>query len=567
MRLLLIVSLVIISFSVNGQEIRKENLTKKKLFYYGGRTFNVESEGYYYKDPLGETTLRHGKWRFFSKEGDLLEERTYYKNDLHGPTIVYHLNGVKATEGYFERGVQDSIYIERHPNDSIKQKGFYTEGKPSGTWKYYYRDGRLKMVEEIIDQESFVWEFYQPDSLHTQTVTEGDGYLSIFYTNGNLKEEYFYENGMKQGPFKEGSVYGYYLLRGNFKENKRDGKWEYFYYTGDLEKISHYQDGQLHGDFKHYYDNGELRVEGNYKEGQKDGYWKWYTNSGETDMEGHFKKGEQHGDWKYYFPDGKLSYSASFKEGDRHGEWEYFYKDGSKFKIGNFEDDKKNGLWETWYESGKLLMTGNYKDDLEEGEWKNFWENGQLKNKSTFTQGKLDGEWLSFYPSGKPKLTGAYDMEMKTGEWKNYFDNGKLKDVENYKVITTKSKIKYGPMKGRKKRKSVKHGEFISYSSKDYRRTQEGTFKNGEKHGEWIAYHPGGKLPAVITTYKKGELHGPMRTYSFRGNRLLQEVNYKDGLQDGKVTIYNKRGEVIKVEEYEKGLKKVEGTSFTPPGR
>lgn len=568
MKTILILMLIFSTFQLSAQKIKKENLTKRQYFYYDAAKLQVESEGCYFKDPLGETTQRHGKWKFYGREGELIEERNYFKNTLHGQVIAYFPNRAKQTEGYFKNDIQDSIYREWDETGVLRQQGFYTGGFPTGKWDYHYRSGQQKMQEEIIDGTSYVWSFWLPDSLHTQTVIEGNGELATYFTNGRLKEWYTYRNGLKDGPFEEASVHGYFLLKGSFKQNKPDGEWKYFYYTGHLEKISHYKEGVLDGPYFYYYDNEQVNVEGHYTKGKKTGVWTWYTKYGKLDMQGVFQDDLQHGDWVYNYPTGELSYTAQYKEGMRHGKWSYVYKDGKPYKLGEFSNDKKHGNWTTWYENGQLLMEGAYSDDKETGVWKNYWENGKLKNESTFKEGELHGKWLSYFPSGLLKLSGEYEKNLKSGEWRDHFENGKLKDVENYKVIKKKSKIHYGPMKDREQRVSVKHGEFISYSQKDFKKMLEGKYKNDEKEGEWIAYHAGGKLPAVVTSYKDGKLDGPMRSYTFKGNKLISEINYKEGYQHGKMLVYDKKGRLVKEYDYKNGMRVIEGTksgsSFSP---
>ncbi|RFC55945.1 toxin-antitoxin system YwqK family antitoxin [Brumimicrobium aurantiacum] len=565
----LFVLFTFLMFNGYSQSRKERNLSKRKTFYYDpGVRKMIESHGYYYSDDLGETTERHGKWSFFNREGSLVEVRHYDRNKLHGEVKTFYGNDSLRSIGYFHQDLQDSIYIEFSLMGDTSQVGYFNMGNPTGEWRYFYTDGALKMVEEIIDSTSYVWEFYGADSAHTQTIEEGNGAMATYFGNGRLESWYNYKDGIKHGEFEEASVRGYYLMKGAFKENKPEGKWEYYYYTGDLEKITHYKDGKLNGEYDYYYDNGQLNVEGQFEDGEKTGEWTWYTNSGVVDMQGKFKDGLQHGVWKYNYPNGELSYRAKFKEGLKEGKWTYYYKNGKKFKVGHFENDLKNGSWTTWYEDGTLLMEGDYIDDLEEGTWKNYWENGQLKNQSDFTNGKLNGEWLSFYSSGKPLSKGSYDHGQKTGEWLSYFDNGALKDVENFKVIEKKSKVKYGPMKDRKVRTSVLHGKTVSYSQKDYAKTQEGKYKNGEKHGKWIVYHKGGVLPAVISHYKNGELHGKMQTFEFRGNRIISEAEYKNGVKHGKVKIFDENGKVIKEQKFENGIQIIEGsssgTSFSP---
>ena len=70
--------LIFASFNVNSQKVLKENLTKKKTFYWDFQNTKPQSIGSYYKDPLGETALEHGKWEYYDREGKLTEIRNYY---------------------------------------------------------------------------------------------------------------------------------------------------------------------------------------------------------------------------------------------------------------------------------------------------------------------------------------------------------------------------------------------------------------------------------------------------------------------------------------------------------
>jgi antitoxin component YwqK of YwqJK toxin-antitoxin module len=268
---------------------------------------------------------------------------------------------------------------------------------------------------------------------------------------------------------------------------------------------------------------------------------------------------QQHGDWTYWHPSGDTSYTAHYTNGLKSGLWTYLYKNRSKFKEGSFVDDEKDGLWQTWYEDGTLLMTGLYKKGLEEGEWLNYWDNGKLKNKTTFKAGQMDGDWFSYHENGKLKLSGKYEENLKVGEWIDYFENGKPKDLISYKIVKEKSKIDYGIMKDRVRKESVRDGLSVSYSQKDYGKTEEGNYVEGKKDGQWIAFYPGGRIPAVVSMYKDGELNGTMKQYDRRGN-LLQEMDYKDGVKHGRFIVYDKKGKVLIQKKFEFGSEIIEGT-------
>ena len=564
---LLFVFIFILQFTSFGQVIRKENLTKKENVYYDFEKFKLESTGAYYKDLLGESRDKHGKWLFYDKEGKLIEERNYYRGKLHGPVKSFYSNGKKRQEGYFKMDEQDSVYREWSETGKLSIEGYYFKNKPAKNWTYYYIDGQPKLQEEIIDTVSFVQNFWLPDSLHTQTVKNGNGEMTTFFTTGSPKEWYHYQNGLKNGIFEEYSIYGFKLIDGKFDNGLKDSTWNYWYYTGDLEKTSNYKNGVLDGDYKYYYDKNRINVEGSYSNGKKTGLWTWYTNKGTKDMEGTFKNDLQNGKWTYWYPTGEISYYAEYKDDKKTGTWTYHYKNGTVFKKGTFDNDLKNGKWETWYEDGTLLMSGNYKNGKEEGEWLNYWENGKLKNKTTFKAGMLNGMWESYFPSGKPKLTGKYNDGLKTGEWIDYFENGKPKDIGSYKIVKQKSKIEYGPLKDFESLESVKDGTWTSFSQKDFKRIEEGSYKNGQKEGVWFNYFPGGRIPCVTTTYKNGKLDGKMTELDRRGN-VISETDYKDGLKHGKMKIFDKKGKVVKELEFENGVQIIrtenKSINFTP---
>ena len=111
----------------------------------------------------------------------------------------------------------------------------------------------------------------------------------------------------------------------------------------------------------------------------------------------------------------------------------------------------------------------------------------------------------------------------------------------------------YGYMKEHKVLESVEHGKAVSYSSKDFKKTEEGTYKNGEKHGKWTAYYPGGAYPAMITNYKNGLLEGKMLQYTRRGE-LTTEINYSKGEKHGDMIIYGANKKVISKKKFYYGV-------------
>ncbi len=568
---------ILVSFqAVLSQEeveykVLKENLTKKETLYYDFNKSKIQSVGAYYTDKLGPTTMKHGKWIYYDRDGKIEEERDYYKDLLHGKAILYYPNSRPKQEGYFYLNHPDSIYREWNETGRLATEGTYSYGKPYGKWKYYYLDGRIKSEEIAKDTVLLMESFWMPDSSHTQTVVNGTGEIMTFYTTGTLKEWYHYKDGLKHGPFEEWSIYGYKTLTGSFVNGEKDGEWMFAFYSGKTDKISNYKNGKLHGPYKNFYEDGKLYAEGQYQEGKKSGQWTWYTSEGTRDMQGTFVDDLQDGNWTYWFATGEVSYTAHYTQDKKSGQWNYYYKNGKKFKEGTFSNDEKHGTWKTWYENGTLLMDGAYENGRETGEWKNYWENGNLKNVSSFVGGKLNGKWLSYLPDGKLSVEGTYKNGYKTGKWLDYFANGNLREMKTYKVVKTKSKINKSGEKPKINYSSELNGKFEAYSDLDGKKMEEGTYKNGNKVGAWTAYHPGGRMKAVVSNYRNGKLEGEMATYDKRG-KIISTCDYKDGLKHGTFRLYDKRGKVASEKRFSEGMLIIEGQdnkagSFSPARR
>ena len=253
----------------------------------------LRSQGYYYADAFnGQTTLEHGLWRYWDRQGRLEEERNYLKGELHGEVVMFYPNGKPKERGFFKMGKQDSVFTRWYDNGNVKETGYYTMDTPTGDWKYYYSNGYHMMEETILDSVSYVQNFWRTDS--TQTLKDGNGRTFLYYSStGHLQEFYTYKDGLKDGDFEEFSAAGNLFVRGQYANNEKEGKWYYWYYTGQIDSMLTYANGRLTGDYIKNYDNGKTNITGTFENGEKVGHWTWFTNVGTNDMEGDFISDKQ----------------------------------------------------------------------------------------------------------------------------------------------------------------------------------------------------------------------------------------------------------------------------------
>ena len=557
-RLGLLFTQLIFALNIFGQTIQKDELTKKKKLYWDLKNKHLMAEGAYYKNNLGiqfNKEERHGLWKFYSKEGELEEERMYYRNRIHGKQNKFHLNGALKSEAYFTFNVPDSIYKEFNEKGVLIAIGSFDLGSPIGEWKYYYEDKHPKSTELIRNDTIYTMEYWTPDSLHEKTIIQGEGFINNYFQSGKIKESYSFKNGLKNGLFIERTANGQTTVSGQFENGLKMGEWKFYHFSGVLEKIINFNQDKLDGSYKVYYRDGTINTEGQYENGEKSGTWYWNFEDGKIEMKGDFYKNNQNGAWIFNFPSGQRSYNANFKNGSKDGLWEYFYVNGEKYKKGIFLNNKKEGVWTTWYENGNVLMEGSYKNGKEQGIWKNYWENGNLKNKSNFKKGNLHGRWYSYNLNQILIVSGNYRDGLKSGKWVDYFDNGRLMKKSAYRIIKRKNEINGVTKYGMKRKLSEFHGKFEAYSPDDYFLQAKGKFNKGQKHGTWIDFYPGGNIPNTISQFKNGNLHGYMRRFDRRG-RILSDTYFKDGKKDGWFVIFGTNGK-IKVKKYFRNGKEV----------
>jgi len=573
MRLTLLFVFICVGFNVVAQKnpyepykIEKENLTSKVRLYWDASNKRLQATGSYYKnDFLFRSAEKHGKWLFYSYEGILEEERSYYRNRLLGKQTIFFPDKSVKSVAYFFFNVPDSIYKEYNPQGKLIISGKYLMGSPEGKWEYFYDDGRPHKVEFVKEDTVYLQQFWASDSAHTQLIKNGNGVLTSYYINGVTKEFYTFKDGLKNGPFQERTANGVLSVAGNFLNGKKDGEWDFYHIDGVQDKKLGYKNDSLHGVYEVYYRDGTVNTKGAYNNGKKTGFWEWRTEKGILEMSGSFLEDQQDGHWIYNYPSGQLSYNAYFEKGKRSGEWSYFYEGGEPFKKGKYVNNDREGIWETRYENGNLLLSGAYKNGKEEGDWFNYWEDGKLKNKSSFKQGRLHGKWYSYLPNGVLSLTGTYKNGLKTGEWQEFYSNGRKKEITNYKIKKIKNYSNDVVILGMKQITSVPHGKFEAYSHLDFQLKGKGTYKNGLKHGTWIDFYPGGEIPTVVSPYKDGKLHGKYKQYS-RTGKLQHEISYQKGLKHGPFIMYDKDGKEIvnKMFRYGREMQKLEKPMFTP---
>jgi antitoxin component YwqK of YwqJK toxin-antitoxin module len=251
------------------------------IFYPGG--LKVMSQGRY----IG--SLREGKWvrqkdglwKSYDSNEVLRSEENYvfgeldglckysysnsklvaayqYKRGIRqGPFTTYYDNGKKEKEGNYLGDELDGEFMSWRENGTLESEGSYVKGLKDGTWFYYNTSGEpevtvlYKLGKEIKRRNE-------------------NGTFTEYYENGIPKSEYSYENGKRNGPFREWFDVGQFVqvpgsredieagimvreklegaqikVEGDYLEDHPEGELIYYSTNGRIEKIETWEGGVL----------------------------------------------------------------------------------------------------------------------------------------------------------------------------------------------------------------------------------------------------------------------------------------------------------------------------------
>jgi len=103
-------------------------------------------------------------------------------------------------------------------------------------------------------------------------------------------------------------------VRIGYKRGKPCGVYRAWYPDGAPMIFAVYGWGYLHGDWTEYAQDGHIMVKGKYKQGKRDGAWAFRDQN----IVGHYKDGKKHGKWKY-LDNGRVVRFERYRHGEPIG--------------------------------------------------------------------------------------------------------------------------------------------------------------------------------------------------------------------------------------------------------
>lgn len=150
----------------------------------------------------------------------------------------------------------------------------------------------------------------------------------------------------------------------NIKNGKLNGPLKEYYSEGQVRREYFFKNGELDGPAKGYYSDGHIYAESFYKDGKLEGSFKNYDRDGNIRQEETYKNGELHGIKKDPFYGSGCGKACMWVTPYKYGEKNGMAKECSEtdlLKEYPYEDGKLNGIGKT-YDYGTTACTDLYID-------------------------------------------------------------------------------------------------------------------------------------------------------------------------------------------------------------
>ncbi len=147
---------------------------------------------------------------------------------------------------YNKNGKRTGYWRDKFEKGGLRYEGFFVDGKPVGTFKYYFPGGRLRA--ELIHQEK-----------------DNSVQATLFYRSGETIGEGHFVNQKKHGLWRYFNKRGDLIMKNYYHKGEKHGVWKKFFRSGELMEITTYHYGKKEGEWIQYYENGSIRTSAYYK--------------------------------------------------------------------------------------------------------------------------------------------------------------------------------------------------------------------------------------------------------------------------------------------------------------
>lgn len=204
---------------------------------------------------------------------------------------------------------------KKYEKGVLVYEGNFVNDVPTGEFKYYHANGKLKSVSNFINGTTRVK-------------------TTLYHENGQKSAEGIFVDQIKDGEWNYYNNAGRLIKTESYKNGVKHGPWRtYSSQTGTLLEEMNYQDGQLNGEWDIYYANGDISSKINYINGKRNGVTESYYTGKAIMSKGVYHDDFKIGTWEYFDADGKLRKSEDMVKSHANKTYLYFYNGSFPQKV------------------------------------------------------------------------------------------------------------------------------------------------------------------------------------------------------------------------------------------
>jgi antitoxin component YwqK of YwqJK toxin-antitoxin module len=117
-----------------------------------------------HRNKIDDNGNKWGKWKYFSRSGEIVLEITFENNKKNGKYARYNgVTGKIIEQGNYLNGVKNGKYTKWFSNGVKRVEGTYSKGMKNSIWNYYFKNGTgaLRISGKFSDgKKNGNWIFY-----------------------------------------------------------------------------------------------------------------------------------------------------------------------------------------------------------------------------------------------------------------------------------------------------------------------------------------------------------------------------------------------------------------------
>ena len=216
--------------------------------------------------------------------GVLIEKGVYKKGLKEGLWENFRSDGKLRQRQCYKRGLLEGSHEWFHTNGNIRETDQYQNGERIGIWLSFDRFGNFISALDLKKVES--------ETQKKKTTTKQNARTYLHSSSG--LEDSLPEISERRIIFREGLAFN------KSDETLANGVFLKKYRNGTLKVIGVYQDGLKEGPWKEFRSSRRLKVNSNYVKGKLNGLWEWFHDNGNIRERGFYKIGDRIGDWQSF---------------------------------------------------------------------------------------------------------------------------------------------------------------------------------------------------------------------------------------------------------------------------